>query len=242
MLLLVVLLQNNTTRAAYTAKEWVHNPLGFPYLEMESSKGFIWGTGIVALSVLLGKLIPVKDTTYKASVSFFEEAGFYEGYYRLNTVCIVNNTGAQYRLFKWMSLGAEAYMYSYGDGLNHTLGIGARPFARWYFVHRPKWDMFFEYGAGIIWNIREFPLTTESGNKGTHFNFTPKYGLGVDIHFEERFSATFGVRHIHVSNGFIFGPNRNPAYDANGIYAGIKFNLARFAPPIKPAARKQKRL
>ena len=191
----------------------------------------MWGTAAIASTFLLGEVFSKKDTLTKYRLSVFVEPGLTAGYGdRKGIVTGITNIGVQYRVLRWMAVGAEVYSYMYQGPLNNTAGFGARPFVRWYFVHATKWDMFFEYGAGIIWNLKEFPITGDPNNLGTHFNFTPKYSIGAEVRLKDQLYFEIGIRHVHVSNGYIFGPDRNPAYDSNGGFIAVRFDSK--CPPL----------
>ncbi|MDB5283091.1 MAG: hypothetical protein JWO06_2166 [Bacteroidota bacterium] len=219
--------------------EWAKNPLGFQPLGLESGHGFYWGTAAIASTFLLGEIFSKRDTLTKYRISVFEEPGISIGYgNRKGIITTVNNLGMQYRVLRWMAVGGEVYSYIYQGPLNNTVGFGARPFARWYIVHKNSWDLFFEYGAGIIWNLQEFPITSDPDNRGTHFNFTPKYGLGVEFRMRDKLFIEVGLRHVHVSNAFIFGPDRNPAYDSDGFFIAVRFDDK--CPPLDKLFEKSK--
>ena len=127
----------------------------------------------------------------------------------------IDNVGVQYRIMRWMGVGGEITTYIYQGPLNNTAGFGARPFARWYIVHKNNWDLFFEYGAGIIWNLQNFPVTNDAGpgrRLAPSSTSCPKYSLGAEFKLQEQMFVTVGIRHVHVSNGYIFGPDRQPGF------------------------------
>jgi Lipid A 3-O-deacylase (PagL) len=205
--------------------QWAENPLGFYPLGLESGNGFYWGTAAIATTFLLGEIFSKKDTLTKYRLSVFEEPGVYAGNEeRKGIITAVNNLGVQYRVLRWMAVGGEIYSYMYQGPLNNTPGFGARPFARWYIVHKNNFDLFFEYGAGIIWNLDNFPLTSDPNNMGTHFNFTPKYSIGAEFRLANQLFFEVGIRHVHISNGYIFGPARNPAYNNDGAFMAFRFD------------------
>jgi hypothetical protein len=206
---------------------WVQNPLGFYPVELQGGTGFYWGVAAIGTTFLLGEMFSKKDTLTRYRLSVYNEVGVSLGYANRKGITVgINNIGVQYRVLRWMGVGAELTTYMYHGPLNNTVGFGARPFARWYIVHKNSWDLFFEYGAGVIWNLDEFPITTDPGpaRVGTHFNFTPKYSLGADVWLNNRVYVSFGIRHVHVSNAYLFGSDRNPAFDSNGVFLAIKFD------------------
>jgi lipid A 3-O-deacylase PagL len=207
--------------------QWAENPLGFYPVGLEGGTGFAWGVSAITTTFLLGEIFSKKDTLTKYRFSVFDEPGVTIGYGNRQGFTVgIDNAGVQYRVLRWMGVGGEITSYLYQGPLNNTAGFGARPFARWYIVHKNNFDLFFEYGAGIIWNLKNFPITNDdgSGRVGTQFNFTPKYSIGVDFRLEDQTFFSVGVRHVHVSNGYIFGPDRNPAFDSDGFFISIRFD------------------
>lgn len=196
-------------------EKWYHNPIP----PLSGGSGFIAGaTAVTACLVFLKS--PKRDTTYTQQIHFFQDNGYYNGYNSPFTSVFLNNTGALFRVRKWMSLGLVLHAYHFRDSINNTWGLGGKPFARWYLLQKPKWKLFFEYGAGIVWSLDEFP------DGGTHFNFTPTYGLGTEWRFDDRFNLQFGLRHLHISNAYLFGEDRNPSHDSNGFFIGFKYKLS----------------
>ena len=207
--------------------QWAQNPFGFYPVGLEGGTGFAWGISAIGATFLLGEIFSKKDTLSKDRFSVFEEPGVTVGYGNRKGFTVgINNTGVQYRVLRWMGVGGEITSYMYQGPLNNTAGFGARPFVRWYIVHKNNWNLFFEYGAGIIWNLANFPITNDngSGRVGTHFNFTPKYSIGADFKVLDQVFISVGVRHVHVSNAYIFGFDRNPAFDSDGFFFGVRFD------------------
>ena len=207
--------------------QWAENPLGFFPVGLEGGTGFAWSVSAIATTFLLGEIFSKQDTLTKYRFSVFNEPGVSIGYGNRKGIAVgIDNVGVQYRVLRWMAVGGEVNSYMYQGPLNNTAGFGARPFVRWYIVHKNNWDLFFEYGAGIIWNLHEFPVTNDdgAGKVGTHFNFTPKYSIGADFKLKDQTFFSIDVRHVHVSNGYIFGPDRNPAFDSDGVFIAICFD------------------
>ena len=224
---LYFLLNTESVIAQSKFVQWAQNPLGFYPVGLEGGTGFAWGVSAIGATFLLGEIFSKKDTLTKYRFSIFNEPGVSLGYGNRKGISVgINNVGVQYRVLRWMGVGGELNTYLYQGPLNNTAGFGARPFVRWYIVHKNNWDLFFEYGAGIIWNIHEFPVTSDDGpaRTGTHFNFTPKYSLGAEFKLQNQVFVSIGIRHVHVSNAYIFGFDRNPAFDSNGFFIGIRFD------------------
>jgi len=226
-LFLFFLLTSESVCAQSKFVQWAENPLGFYPVGLEGGTGFAWGVSAIATTFLLGEIFSKKDTLTKYRFSVFDEPGVTMGYGNRKGYTVgIDNAGVQYRVLRWMAAGGEITSYMYQGPLNHTAGFGARPFARWYIVHKNNWDLFFEYGAGIIWNLANFPITNDDGpgRVGTQFNFTPKYSIGAEFKLQDQVFICIGARHVHVSNAYVFGPNRNPAFDSDGFFFSVRFD------------------
>jgi Lipid A 3-O-deacylase (PagL) len=222
-LLLYFLFSIQTANAQSRLAQWAGNPLGFYPVGLEGGTGFAWGVSAIATTFLLGEIFSKQDTLTKYRFSVFNEPGVAIGYGNRKGYSVgIDNVGVQYRVLRWMSVGGELNCYMYQGPLNNTAGFGARPFVRWYIVHKNNWNLFFEYGAGIVWNLHNFPVTADK--TGTQFNFTPKYSIGADFRLKDQIFFTIGIRHVHVSNGYIFGPDRNPAFDSDGAFISVRFD------------------
>lgn len=211
------------TRGLYPPHtKWFQDPLGFKPLELSSAYGFVWGSTAIAACLILTK----KDSAFQKRLAVYQEAGFGFGYKRPHTTSFQNDLGLLYKLRKWMSMGTGWNTFHFKDKTNNTWSFGIRPFARWYPVSCKKASLFFEYGAGLSYSIFKFPLTgtgleSDTARTGTRFNFTTKYGMGTEIHFNSKLSLQAGIRHFHLSNGNIKGIKRNPSHDSNVFFAGI---------------------
>lgn len=87
---------------------------------------------------------------------------------------------------------------------------------RWHFIHRERWSVFAEAGAGLMIASDDVP------EMGSEFNFMPRAGLGATWQFSEsRARLIFGARWQHISNGRLFGNNENPGSDALMGFAGV---------------------
>lgn len=201
---------------------WYSNPLGFKPLELHSSMGFILPAVAVGTCLLLTK----KDTNLHNRLSVYNETGLSWGYKYPYSFLPQNNTGINYQLRKFMSVGVEFDVYFPRDDFNKTTGFAIRPFARFYPVNKRKWRLFFESGGGFIYLLNEYPQPTDQDNRlGTHWNGTTKYGLGSEINFDKANAILFGIRHVHISNGNKKGVERNPSHDSNGFFLGISHKL-----------------
>ena len=213
--------------------KWYQDPLGLKPLELSSAYGFVWGSTAIAACLIFTK----KDSAFQKKFSVYQEAGFGFGYKPSYTNVFQNDFGIMYRLRKWMSIGFGWNSFHFKDKTNDTWSFGVRPFARWYPISGKKASLFFEYGAGLSYSLNRFPLTgtgleVDTSRSGTQFNFTSKYGIGVEFHFNKKLSMQAGIRHFHLSNGNLAGIQRNPSHDSNGFFLGFLYS-----PKSKTTAR-----
>lgn len=206
--------------------KWYHDPLGLKPLELSSAAGFVWGSLSIAACLILAD----KDSSFQKKLFIYDEASIGFGYKPPYTNTFQNNAGILFKLCSWMGVGTEFNLFHFADNTNNTVGLGLRPFVRWYAVNGEKINLFFEYGAGVSYSLNRFPLTgtgwkSDTARTGTHFNFTTKYGIGSELRLSERFIVQAGIRHFHLSNGNIKGVSRNPSYDSNNIFLGLLINV-----------------
>lgn len=200
--------------------KWYNNPLGFEPLKLHTSMGFLVPAAVVGATLLFTK----KDTALTRRLDIYNESGFLWGYKYPYTFMGQNSTGISYRLRTWLSVGAELALCMPSDSYNKTFGVGIRPFARFYPVNNGKFRLYFESGAGLVYFFDNFPRpNTQDTRLGTHLNGLPKYGIGSEFNFTRNTSFTFGVKHLHVSNGNTKGADRNPSHDSNGFYIGFSY-------------------
>lgn len=204
--------------------KWYQDPLGLRPVELSSAPGFIWGAAAVTACLLLTK----KDSSFHKRIYLYEDAGVGGGYKAPYTLVIQNSTGLLYKVRSWMAVGAAFNSFYLTDNINNTLAFGVRPFARWYVVRQRRVNLFFEYGAGVSYSLNKFPLTGtgwggDTARTGTHFNFTPQYGIGTEWKISGNVLLQAGARHTHLSNGNIKGIDRNPSHDSNGFFVGLLY-------------------
>lgn len=193
-------------------EKWYQNPLS----PLNSGPGFLVAGATAGACLLLTKTAK-KDTSFYFDAFTMQDAGHYQSYDGNKTSVYMGNFSVIYRSRKWMSLGGQFNAMHFRDYYNNTWGFGIRPFARWYPVQRKGWKLYFEYGAGVMYTIRPFPAN------GTRINFTPNYSIGNEWEFDDKFALQFGYRHVHISNAYLFGDDKNPAHDSNGFFVGFKF-------------------
>lgn len=227
------LLYGNTVRCQSTESNppliktrWSQDPLGIRPLELSTAFGFVWGSLAVATSLILAK----KDSSFRKRLFMYNETGWSEGYRPPYTRALQNEVGLMFQVRNWLKLGMGVNAYHFSDRINNTWNFGFRPFARWYPYRTKNLLLFFEYGAGLSYNLERFPIVetgwhADSLRAGTKFNFTTKYGAGAEIRINRKYSLQGGVRHTHLSNGNTSGVWRNPAHDSNGFFLGLNLSL-----------------
>lgn len=218
----IIICFNNTKAQYWQGDSWYNNPLGFEPVKLHTSMGFI----IPAVAVGTCLIFTKRDQNLKDRLSIYNETGLSWGYKYPHTFMPQNNTGINFQLRKFMSVGVEFDVYFPKDYFNKTTGFAIRPFARFYPVNKEKWRLYFESGGGFIYLLDEFPKPTDQDNRlGTQWNGTTKYGIGSEINTSKSTAIMFGVRHLHISNGNTKGVERNPSHDSNGFFIGLSHKL-----------------
>jgi len=202
--------------------KWYQDPLGLKPIQLSTAFGFVCGSAAVAACLLLTK----NDSAFQKKLSPYWEGGYGIGYKPPYTNVLQNDIGILYGVRKWISIGVCLNFSHFNDQVNNTWTAGIMPFARWYLYKSKPLNLFFQYGAGISYSFKKFPLTgtgweADTARTGTQFNFLSKYGVGIEVHPKRRFSFETGIRHFHLSNGNIKGIQRNPSHDSNMFFAGI---------------------
>ncbi len=201
--------------------KWYNNPLGFSPLNLHTSMSFLLPAAIVGTVSLISK----KDTSITNRLNIYNESGTSWGYKFPYTLLSQNNTGVDYQLRKWLSIGTEFSVYFTKDGFNNATGISIRPFARFYAINSSRYRLYFESGGGLIYFFDQFPkATSHDARIGTRLNGNTKYGIGGEVSIYRSVSFTAGLRHVHISNGDTKGSGRNPSHDSNGFFLGVTFN------------------
>jgi hypothetical protein len=120
-----------------------------------------------------------------------------------------------------VSLGGELAGY-YADqpgGDSDTVIGEAGVLLRWHFLTDEHYSLFVDGGIGF--SIAEDEVPTG----GTHFNYTPRGGVGATIELREGMHLVGGTRFFHLSNGNLHGRDQNPSFDGVQYYLGVMFRL-----------------
>lgn len=221
--IITTLLISNSAKAQYPyGDQWYNNPLGFKPLELHTGMGFL----VPAVAVGTCLLVTQKDPNLKNRISIYNETGLSWGYKYPNTFMPQNNTGINFQLRRFMSVGVEFDVFFPQDAFNKTTGFAIRPFARFYPFNKEKWRLYFESGGGFIYFLDTFPKPNDQDNRlGTQWNGVMKYGIGSEINVLKSTAIIFGVRHLHISNGNTKGVEQNPSHDSNGFFIGLSHKL-----------------
>lgn len=202
--------------------KWYQNPLGVSPIALHTGNGII----IPAIAAGTILLLTSKDSTLLTKVSIYDDIGFTKGYYGSYSKVYHNNVGINYMLRQYLSVGVEFTQVYVSDEVNQTLGIGLRPFFRFYPINKDNFKLYFSSGAGLIYFFDRFPKPSGffgDMREGTNLNGCPKYGVGTDIKINSNWNITAGLWHIHFSNGDNPGFDRNPGHDSNGFSIGLKY-------------------
>ena len=202
--------------------KWYQNPLGFKPVNLHTANGII----IPAVAATAILLLTKKDKTIANRISYYDDIGVSYGYYASKTTVYQNNIGLLYQARKFMSLGAEFSAVHVTDDINKTWGFGLRPFVRYYPVHKDKFKLFFQSGAGLILFADNYPKPSGffgDNREGTKLNGSPKYGIGAAFKLNKQLSGQAGLWHVHFSNGNHPSADRNPGHDSNGFSIGLIF-------------------
>ncbi len=137
------------------------------------------------------------------------------------------NMEMAYFIWNGLSLVTDAYfLISEGHRVvdfrnlnSERFGVGFAGFLRLDIFDFRFHSLFAETGFGMVFTNKDFPP------EGTKWNFTRRYGGGLTIKIDPDARLVLGWRSMHVSNGKGFGHPQNPAYDANGLFAGLRFRF-----------------
>ena len=165
-------------------------------------------------SIWLGEDFPAKKRWF---LGFYAE--YQQGYSDEDkgTDVFAGKAKLGYQLRHWVSMGGEVQLFKFKNTEVSTPGLGGSVWFNWNFVNRPKFRAYFDNGFGIVGTTEEFP------KGGTPFNFSTNYGLSTDLNIRDGTMLKLGVRNMHISNAFLFGDDRNPAFDSIGFLIGFQF-------------------
>ena len=132
---------------------------------------------------------------------------------------VLGTAGMGYYIDNTLSLRLEAVGYSISQDPDATWAGGLNLMARHHVLNGGDVSFFLDGGVGVIESGRRVP------EGGTHFNFTPQFGLGLTYRLRERLHLIGGLRYFHLSNAQLQGRDRNPRLDAVEGYVGLMWEL-----------------
>jgi hypothetical protein len=118
-----------------------------------------------------------------------------------------------------LEIRPEIVGYYGSQSTEPALMIGLTLEGRLHFLEVGKMSLFGEIGGGILEGNNDFPP------QGTKFNFTYQAGLGVSYHISQKIDLLARASFLHISNAFIDGRDRNPAFNGFGGYIGLMWRL-----------------
>ena len=202
---------------------WYQNPLGVSPIALHTGNG-LYIPLVAAAGILL--FAKAKDSLNNR-LTMYADVGYTKGYYGSYSNIVHQNTGIQYLLRPYLSVGAELSQVYVHDTKNNTYGIGIRPFFRFYPLHKQNLKLYFQSGAGLHYFFNRYPQSSGffgDYREGTRVNGSPKYGIGTEVKLHPKWNLNAGLWHIHFSNGNNPSASRNPGHDSNGFSLGISFN------------------
>jgi hypothetical protein len=118
-----------------------------------------------------------------------------------------------------VSVGALVEGY-YADQVFEDTGIvGAGVQLRWHFLEAERYSLFVDGGIGFTIADEEVP------EGGTHFNYTPRVGVGATFELRDGVHLVGATRFWHISNGNLHGRDENPSQDGVQYYMGVMFRF-----------------
>ena len=126
---------------------------------------------------------------------------------------------ASYYFADAVSVGGEVTGYFADQPEEDTAILGAGVLFRWHFLLAERYTLFADGGFGVSIAEEEVP------EGGTHFNYTPKGGVGATIRLRDDLHLVGGFRFFHLSNANLHGRDQNPSQDGMQYYLGVVFTF-----------------
>jgi len=129
------------------------------------------------------------------------------------------STALGYFIADSFSVNAAIVGYSVDQPDHGAFAGGFDLYARFYFLSLDRFTFYFDAGAGTFIADKDVP------ERGTHFNFTPRGGLGMAYRLTENVYLLAGLRYWHLSNAGIEGHDHNPSFDGLQYYGSVMFTF-----------------
>jgi len=129
------------------------------------------------------------------------------------------NVAGYYYFGNEVSIGAELEGYYVDQVFEDTVLGGVSLVLRWHFLAADDYSLFVDAAGGISLAGTDVPET------GTHFNYTPKLGVGATYKLRDDVHLIGGARFFHLSNGNIHGRDENPSQDGVQYFVGVMWTF-----------------
>lgn len=129
------------------------------------------------------------------------------------------STALGYFIADSFSVNAAVVGYSVDQPDHGAFAAGFDLYARFYFLTLDRFTFYIDAGAGAFIGDKAVP------ERGTHFNFTPRGGLGMGYRLTENLYLLAGIRYWHLSNAGIRGDDHNPSFDGLQYYGSVMFTF-----------------
>jgi opacity protein-like surface antigen len=100
-----------------------------------------------------------------------------------------------------------------------SVGAGAGIMARFHLLKSGRIGLFAEGSIGGVVYDKQYPTG------GTHWNIMSRLGGSLSYSLSERAVLELGYRYMHISNGMMDTPDRNPAVDSQGVTLGLQYRF-----------------
>jgi hypothetical protein len=183
--------------------------------------------GTFVLAILLAgavahaaPLIDFGGETFREGTRTFEVEGAYIHPIRFSEDKFYNgNLALGYYFADDVSIGAEVSGYFVDQPTDDTAILGGGVLLRWHFLQAERYTLFVDGGFGV--SIAEAAVP----EGGTHFNYTPKGGVGATLRLRDDLHFIGGARFFHLSNANLHGRDQNPSQDGIQYYVGFVLTL-----------------
>jgi len=119
-----------------------------------------------------------------------------------------------------LSLNAEMTFMAVEQYSGNTFLGGISLVFRWHYFTIERFSLFMDAGFGVSGAGDRVPPPS-----GTNFNFLIHAGLGTTYKLSKHLCLFGNFRYFHLSNGSVFGTDRNPDIDALGGQLGVMILL-----------------
>jgi Lipid A 3-O-deacylase (PagL) len=123
--------------------------------------------------------------------------------------------GLSYGVREWLLLRMDQHVYYVSQREADSWLFGLTVGLRGRIYRRERSSVFIDAAVGIS------DSTVATPPRGTRFNFLAVGAVGLLVHLRPRVHALAALQLLHVSNGGLKGPERNPDIEAFGPRVGL---------------------